>query len=93
MIVENKDVGSVTMSGKRKQRMDNQISIYDISLKAGDKLFKDGELYGEISGESELLYFVIKTSSKDNMPIPYQKENLRNNILMGKLSLESFNYD
>jgi len=93
MIVRNKDVGSVTMGSKRKQKVGNQISIYDISLKAGDKLFKDGELYGEISGESELLYFVIKTSSIDRMPIPYQKENLRNNILMGKLSLESFNYD
>lgn len=85
-------MGSVYMSSKRKAS-ENQISIFDIALKTGDKLFKDGIVYGEITGESDLLYFVLKTNSKDNMPIPYQKQNLLNNILMGKLTLESFNYN
>ena len=80
------------MSSKRKQINENQISIYDIFLKTGDKLFKDGVMYGEIAGESESLYYVLKTNSKDNMPIPYQKQTLRNNILLGKLTLESYNY-
>lgn len=86
-------MGCDFMGGKRKRANENQISIYDIVLKAGDKLFKDGVMYGEIAGESELLYYVFKTNSKDNMPIPYQKQSLRNNILMGMLTLESFNYD
>jgi hypothetical protein len=86
-------MGCDFMSSRRKQASENQISIYDMVLKAGDKIFKDGEMYGEIAGESELLYFVIKANSKDNMPIPYQKHSLRNSILMGKLTLESFNYD
>lgn len=86
-------MGCDLMSGKRKRANENQISIYDMVLKAGDKLFKDGALYGEIAGESESLYYVLKSSSQDNMPIPYQKHSLRNNILLGKLSLEYFNYD
>lgn len=86
-------MGCDLMSGKRKRANENQISIYDMVLKAGDKLFKDGALYGEIAGESESLYYVLKSSSQDNMPIPYQKHSLRNNILLGKLSLECFNYD
>jgi hypothetical protein len=81
------------MSSKRKRANENQISIYDIVLKAGDKLFRDGTMYGEITGESESLYYVLKCNSKDNMPIPFQKHSLRNNILLGKLTLECFNYD
>lgn len=81
------------MSNKRNQSGENQISIYDMVLKAGDKLFKDGIMYGEIAGESDLLYFVIKANSNDNMPIPYQKQTLKNSILLGKLTLESFHYD
>ncbi len=81
------------MGSRRKLANENQISIYDMVLKAGDKLFKDGALYGEIAGESESLYYVLKTNSRDNMPIPYQKHSLRNNILLGKLTLENFNYD
>jgi hypothetical protein len=81
------------MSNKRKRANENQISIYDIVLKAGDKLFKDGTMYGEIAGESESLYYVLKCNSNDNMPIPFQKHSLRNNILLGKLTLECFNYD
>lgn len=86
-------MGCGFMSSKRKQTSENQISIYDMVLKTGDKLYKDGVMYGEIAGESDLLYFVIKSNSKDNMPIPYQKHSLRNSILLGKLSLENFNYD
>ena len=86
-------MGCVEMSSKRRQRSEDQISIYDMVLRIGDKLYKDGFTYGEIAGESDSLYFVRKASSKDNMPIPYQKETLRNNILTGKLTLESFHYD
>jgi hypothetical protein len=86
-------MGCDFMSGKRKRANENQISIYDMVLKAGDRLFKDGTIYGEITGESESLYYVLKSSSKDNMPIPYQKHPLRNSILLGKLTLECFNYD
>jgi hypothetical protein len=81
------------MSSKRKRTNESQISIYDIVLKAGDKLFKNGAMYGEITGESESLYYVLKCNSNDNMPIPFQKHSLRNNILLGKLTLECFNYD
>lgn len=81
------------MSSRRKKANENQISIYDIALKAGDKLFKDGVMYGEISGESESLYFVIKNNSRDKMPIPYQKQSLLDKILMGVLTMESFSYD
>lgn len=81
------------MDSRRKRGNEDQISLFDMTLKTGDKLYRDGSLYGEIAGESESLYFVMKTNSKDNMPIPYKKENLRNSILMGKLTLEMYNYD
>lgn len=81
------------MSSRRKQKDDVQISIFEMTLKAGDKLYKDGKLYGTITGESESLYFVMKTVSFDNMPIPYKKDNLRNSILMGRLTLENLNFE
>jgi hypothetical protein len=81
------------MSSRRKKTTEDQISIYDIALKAGDKLFKDGALYGEIVGESESLYYVIKTNSRDNMPIPYQKDSLLNYVLIGKLTMERYSFD
>lgn len=81
------------MGSKRRKINESQISIYDITLKAGDKLFKDGKLYGEISGESDSLYFILKTKSLDNIPIPYHKDTLRESILTGKLTLEEYNYN
>ncbi|OGO78075.1 MAG: hypothetical protein A2Y23_15440 [Clostridiales bacterium GWB2_37_7] len=81
------------MCSRRRHANENQISFYDMVLKAGDKLFKDGVLYGEIAGESESLYFVVKTNSKDKMPIPYQKHSLRNSLLMGILTMECYSYD
>lgn len=100
--VENKDlesyyrivekIGCVIVASRKKQENQYQISIYDIALKSGDKLYKDGIMYGEITGESESLYFVMKTTSKDNIPIPYHKDTLRNNILLGKLTLENYRY-
>lgn len=81
------------MKSRRKKLNENQLSIFDMALKAGDKLFKDGKLYGEITGESESLYFVMKTTSLDNMPIPYHKDTLRERILTGKLTLEAYNYN
>jgi preprotein translocase subunit YajC len=86
-------MGCVFMSSRRRKANENQISIYDMVLRAGDKLFKDGALYGEVAGESDSLYFVVKTNSKDNMPIPFQKNSLLNNILMGILTMESYSFD
>lgn len=80
------------MGSKRRKLNDSQLSIFDIALKAGDRLFKDGKLYGEITGESESLYFVMKINSIDNMPIPYHKDTLRERILTGNLTLEEYNY-
>lgn len=81
------------MGSKRRKLNDSQLSIFDMALKAGDKLFRDGKLYGEITGESESLYFVMKTNSLDNMPIPYHKDTLRERILTGMLTLEEYNYN
>jgi hypothetical protein len=81
------------MGSRRRKLNDSQLSIFDIALKAGDKLFRDGKLYGEIAGESESLYFVMKTNSLDNMPIPYHKDTLRESILTGKFTLEEYNYN
>lgn len=81
------------MGSKRRKLNESQLSIFDIALKAGDKLFRDGELYGEITGESESLYFVMKPNSFDNTPIPYSKDNLRERILTGRLTLEEYKYN
>ncbi len=81
------------MGSKRKQGTENQISIYDMTLNIGDKLYRNGGVYGEVVGESDSLYFIIKENSRDTIPIPYKKETLRNSILIGKLSLESLKYD
>lgn len=85
--------GCVKMSSKRKKVNENQISIFDMALRTGDRLFKDGKLYGEISGESESLYFVMKAKSLDTIPTPYHKDTLRERILTGKLTLEEYNYN
>lgn len=81
------------MGSKKKRSNESQLSIFDMTLKAGDKLFRDGKLYGEITGESDSLYFVMKTSSLDNIPIPYHKDTLRESILTGKLTLEEYSYN
>ncbi len=81
------------MGRKRKKSDENQISIYDIMLRTGDRLFKDGKLYGEISGESESLYFIMKVKSLDSIPIPYHKHTLRESILTGKLTLKEYKYN
>lgn len=93
MIVEEIKIGCVDMGSKRKQGTEDQISIYDMTLCVGDKLYRNGDLYGEVVGESDSLYFIIKENSIDTIPIPYKKETLRNSILVGRFSLESLKYD
>jgi len=75
-----------------KDRMFEQIGIGDIKLSIGDKLYQNGKLYAEVMGESEELYFLQKTGSSCDMPSPYFKETVIENILFGKLFLEQMSF-
>ncbi|HYE82550.1 MAG TPA: hypothetical protein VEG39_10365 [Clostridia bacterium] len=83
---------------KRKRRnassekMFEQIGMGDIKLKVGDKLYKNGKLYAEVMGESEELYFLQKSGSSCDMPNPYFKETIIENILFGRLFLECLSF-
>ena len=83
---------------KRKKRtasgekMFEQIGFGDIKLNVGDKLYKNGKLYAEVMGESEELYFLQKSGSSCDMPSPYFKETVIENILFGKLLLERVSF-
>jgi hypothetical protein len=74
------------------ERMFEQISFGDIKLCIGDKLYKNGKLYAEIMGESEELYFLQKSGSSCNMPSPYFKETVIENILFGRFILEQLSF-
>ncbi|HNR03810.1 MAG TPA: hypothetical protein PKU88_03230 [Bacillota bacterium] len=84
------------MKKKRKSnckgRGFEQISFRDIDLRIGDKLYKDGRLYAEVMGESEELYFLQKSGSSCEMPNPYFKETIIENILFGRLFLEEMRF-
>ncbi|MDD4503372.1 MAG: hypothetical protein PHS15_00930 [Clostridiaceae bacterium] len=69
-----------------------QISFGDIKLRIGDKLYKNGKLYAEVMGESEELYFLQKSGSNCDIPSPYFKETVIENILFGRLFLEQMNF-
>lgn len=69
-----------------------QISFGDIQLCVGDKLYVDGKLYAEITGESEDLYFLQKSGSSCDIPSPYFKDTVIENILFGKFLLERLSY-
>lgn len=75
-----------------KGRGFEQISFRDIELRIGDKLYKDGRLYAEVKGESEELYFLQKSGSSCEMPNPYFKETVIENILFGRLFLEEMRF-
>jgi hypothetical protein len=84
------------MRRKRKtdssERMFEQIGFDDIKLCIGDKLYKNGKLYAEIMGESEDLYFLQKSGSSCDIPSPYFKETVIDNILFGRLFLEQLSF-
>lgn len=69
-----------------------QIGFDDIKLNVGDKLYKNGELYAEIAGESEELYFLHKSGSSCDLPSPYFKETIIEGILFGRLILERLSF-
>lgn len=83
---------------KRKRRTDSsermfeQIGFGDIKLHIGDKLYKNGKIYAEVMGESEELYFLQKSGSNCDMPNPYFKETIIENILFGRLFLEQMSF-
>ncbi len=81
---------------RRKRKSDSlsvQIDITDIKLKIGDKLYKNGSLYGEIKDESSTLFFISRAFSDDIIPSPYIKEKLIESILMGTFTLDEVNYE
>jgi hypothetical protein len=74
------------------ERMFEQIGFTDIKLSVGDKLYKNGELYAEVTGESEELYFLQKSGSSCNLASPYFKETVIESILFGRLLLERMSF-
>jgi len=84
------------MRRKRKtgssERMFEQISFDDIKLCIGDKLYKNDKLYAEVTGESEDLYFLQKPGSSCDMPTPYFKETVIENILFGGFIIEKLSF-
>ncbi|HYF83275.1 MAG TPA: hypothetical protein VEB00_09650 [Clostridia bacterium] len=83
---------------RRKRRNDSsekmfeQIGFGDIKLNIGDKLYKDGKLYAEVTGESEELYFLQKSGSSCDLANPYFKNTVIESILFGRLLLEQMNF-
>lgn len=84
------------MKRKRKhgscEKEFEQISFEDIRLCIGDKLYKNGKLYAEVTGESKDLYFLLKSGSGCDIPSPYFKDTIIDSILFGKLFLERLSY-
>ncbi|MHB1393964.1 MAG: hypothetical protein ACYCYE_12995 [Clostridia bacterium] len=83
---------------RRKRRSDSsgkifeQIGFGDLKLNIGDKLYKNGELYAEVTGESEELYFLQKSGSSCDMASPYFKDTIIESILFGRLFLERLSF-
>lgn len=84
------------MRRKRKtgssEKIFEQISFDDIKLCIGDKLYKNGKLYAEVTGESEELYFLRKPGSGCDMSNPYFKETVIENILFGRFIVEKLTF-
>jgi len=84
---------------KRKRRnasgekMYEQIGFGDIKLSVGDKLYKNGRLYAEVTGESGELYFLQKSGSNCDMDSPYFKDTIIESILFGRLILERLSFE
>ncbi len=64
----------------------------DINLSPGDKLYKNNELFAQISTVSENLYMIIRKKEAEEIAIPYRKEVLINQILSGKYTIESLKF-
>ena len=77
---------------KHRKSNDAQISMDDISLSVGDKLFMDNELYGQVSAVSENLYMLIRKTETEEIAIPFRKEVLINKILSGKYTIETLKF-
>lgn len=75
------------------EKMFDQIGFGDLKLSIGDKLYKNGKLYAEITGESEGLYFLQKSGSSCDMASPYFKDTVIESILFGRLFLEQLNFE
>ena len=75
-----------------REKMFEQISFGDIQLCIGDKLYMNGKLYAEVMGESEDLYFLQKSGSSCDIPSPYFKDTVIENILFGRFLLERLSY-
>ena len=72
--------------------MFEQIGFDDIKLNIGDKLYKNGKLYAEVTGESEELYFLQKSGSTCDLSSPYFKETVIESILFGRLIVERMSF-
>jgi len=77
---------------RRTEPVFEQIGFSDIKLHIGDKLYKNGELYAEVKGESEELYFLQKTGSSCDIPTPYLKTTIIDRILFGTFCIEHLNF-
>ncbi|MGE5630305.1 MAG: hypothetical protein ACM3TR_04315 [Caulobacteraceae bacterium] len=69
-----------------------QIGLVDLKLHIGDKLYKNGTFYAEVKGESDALYFLQKANSSCDMPTPYLKDTVIENILFGKFIIERLSF-
>lgn len=77
---------------KHKRSTDPQICMDDICLSPGDKLYKNNELYAQVSAVSENLYMLIRKTKAEEIAIPYRKEVLINQILSGKYTIETLKF-
>lgn len=77
---------------KNKKTTNDQICIDDISLLPGDKLYKNNELFAQVSAVSESLYMLIRKIETEEIAIPYRKEVLINQILSGKYTIETLKF-
>ncbi len=69
-----------------------QLSMEDIDLKVGDRLYKEEKLYAEVVGISSSLYFLDKPGSTSGIPDARMKEHLIKEILYGSYRLEQVRF-
>lgn len=70
----------------------NQISIDDISIEIGDKLYRNSVLYAEVVDMGETLYFIKKPGETDSVLSFYIKDRLVRDLLFGNLSLQRLSF-
>lgn len=76
----------------RSNQKCEQICIDDISVEIGDKLYRDGVLYAEVTDISESLYFLKKPHKPDSLPDFYIKDHIVREILFGNLTLQKLTF-